>query len=80
MSPNLYKKQRQCKKKDYYYKFHEYKFDKNTWVVLNNVFKKDKFIKKTFTYKISDTIIQDSQAIAVKFNEYCTSISQHTYF
>ena len=67
-------------KKDYYYKlFHKYKFDiKNTWVVLSNVLNKRQNNQEDISLKINDTIIQDYQAIADKFNDYFASIAQHT--
>ena len=69
----IYKRNKNSVKKDYYYKlFHKYKFDiKNTWIVLSNVLNKRQNNQEDISLKINDTIIQDYQAIADKFNDYC---------
>ena len=76
----IYKRNKDSVKRDYYYKlFHKYKSDiKNTWVVLSNVLNKRQNNQEVISLKINDTIIQDYQAIADKFNDYFASIAQHT--
>ena len=75
-----YKRNKGSVKRDYCYKlFHKYKSDiKNTWVVLSNVLNKRQNNQEDISLKINDTIIQDYQAIADKFNDYFASIAQHT--
>ena len=76
----IYKRNKDSVKRDYYYKlFLKYKSDiKNTWVVLSNVLNKRQNDQEDISLKINDTIIQDYQAIADKFNDYFASIARHT--